>query len=89
MTAEQELPILDAEVIAVVDLDELLEKPLQHPPALRVVCACGKNGTPEAHGFNPITGHRALTCAEVLEIAARVNAGPTPRRRVFGLFGGA
>jgi hypothetical protein len=31
--------------------------------------------------LDPQTGHRALTCAEVLEIAARVEAASRPRRR--------
>jgi hypothetical protein len=79
MTADHELPILDGEV---VDLDALLDpQPPQHLPAVRAVCACGKNGTPEAHGYNPQTGHRALTCREVLAIAASVDAASRPRRR--------
>lgn len=76
----------------VVDLDALLEaKPLQHPPAVRPRCACGKDGSPFAHGLMP-GRQRAFSCREVLEIAARVEAAQTPRRpRLLGLFrrGGA
>jgi hypothetical protein len=79
MGAEDLLPeVVEGEL---VDLDALNPQPLQHPPALRVVCACGKDGTPEAHGYNPITGHRALTCDEVLEIDARVKADQARGRR--------
>lgn len=73
-----DLPVLDAEIVEPVDLDALAEQPLQHPPAVIPVCACGKNGTPEAHGLrldaegNVV--HRALSCDEVLEIQSRVQA---------------
>jgi hypothetical protein len=77
-----DLPDVECEI---VDLDALLkEKPLQYPPAVREsrhitthrrTCACGKDG-PEVHGA--IGGRRPFPCGEILEIAARVEAG---RRR--------
>jgi hypothetical protein len=47
---------------------EALPRPLQYPPAVRPVCACGKDGSGYAHGA--IGGRRPFTCAEVLEIRA-------------------
>lgn len=55
-----------------VVLADVAFQPLAHPPAVRHRCACGKDGTAYSHGHNPVTGHRALTCAEVLEIRSRV-----------------
>lgn len=88
--ADEQVPeVVEGEV---VDLDALLDpRPLQYPPAVREVCACGKDGRAFAHGLMP-GRERAFTCAEVLEIAARVEAAQTPRRRrLRGLFrrGGA
>jgi hypothetical protein len=44
-------------------------------------CACGKNGTPEAHGFRVneqgAVVHRAMSCDEVEAIRGRVAAGLT------------
>lgn len=84
MTAQREPEIIDAELVEPIDLDALVPQPVQRPPALRVVCACGKNGTPEAHGYNPITGHPALTCEEVLETRARVEADLAREQRPLG-----
>ncbi len=80
MSAEYEQPaVVEGEL---VDVDALLqEKPLQYTPAVREArhitthrrtCACGK-GSPEAHGA--IGGRRPFSCGEILEIAARVEAG--------------
>jgi hypothetical protein len=81
MSAEYEQPAVGEGEL--VDLDALLEeKPLQYPPAVREArhitmhrrtCACGKDGTPEAHGA--IGGRRPFSRGEILEIAARVEAG--------------
>jgi hypothetical protein len=80
--------VIEAEI---VDLDELLEKPLQHPPAVITVtvpavgptyrelaeahCVCG-NATDRGHGA--IHGRGGLTCDEVLAIAARFKFGRLP-----------
>ena len=79
----QEPVIVDGEVIS---LAEVMSRPPQYPPAVRPMCACGKDGTPYSHGADAETGHRALTCAEVLEIRARVEAAQAPRRRVLRRF---
>ena len=66
-------PILrvDDEVLSLADA---LPHPLQHPPAVRQTCRCGKDGSPFAHGLIP-GRTRPFTCDEVLEIRARVEFG--------------
>lgn len=88
MTTEKRPEVVEGEV---VDLDELLDaKPPQHLPAVRAVCACGKDGTPEAHGAIPHPFEdrmlRPFTCEEVLEIAASVAATQPRRRRLLRLL---
>lgn len=81
-TEPEQPTVVEGEVI---DLDELLEpKPPQHPPAVRPMCACGKDGLPFSHGA--MGQRRPFTCAEVLEIRARVEAGDRPSwwRRIVG-----
>ena len=59
--------VVDGEL---VDLAEVMPRPLDNPPALRQVCACGKDGTAYAHGA--VGERRPFTCAEVLDIRARI-----------------
>jgi hypothetical protein len=82
---EPEPVVIEGEI---VDLDALLEpKPLQDPPAVvqrPVLCECGKDGTAYSHGA--ISKRRPFTCAEVLEIRARVEASDRRSwwRRILG-----
>lgn len=84
MNAENQRPeVVEGEV---VDLDALLDQtPPQHLPAVRARCACGKDGTPEAHGAIPHPSEdrmlRPLPCHEVEAIKARVAFGRLPRWR--------
>lgn len=73
MADERPVEVVEGDVVdaGAATLAEVMPRPLQYPPAVRTVCACFKNGTPEAHGLNPRTGHRALTCEEVLAVWAR------------------
>jgi hypothetical protein len=86
MSAEYEQPaMIEGEL---VDLNALLEeKPLQYPPAVRKArhitthrrtCASGK-GSPESHGA--IGDRQPFSYGEILEIAARVEAGRRPAAR--------
>jgi hypothetical protein len=61
-----------------VSLAEAMPRHLLYPPAVRQVCACGEDGTAYSHG--------GFTCAEVLEIRARVEAGgrPSSWSRILG-----
>jgi hypothetical protein len=83
MTAEPELPILDAELVETppIDLDKLLgPRPLQRPAAavagptyrelVEADCICG-NATDRGHGL--------LMCDEVIAVRARVAFGRLPR----------
>jgi hypothetical protein len=78
--------VLEAELVTLADV---MPSELQHPPAVRQTCACGKKDE-YAHGYNAETGHRALTCSEVLQLRARVNADLARRPSLLErLFGGA
>ena len=65
------LPVLDAELVSVDVLADVMPQPLRYPPAVIErepvfpICRCGKRaGDDYAHG--------GLTCQEVLDIRARV-----------------
>lgn len=94
MSEYAEPQVFEAELVPLVDA---MPKPLEYPPVIgptyaelvEAACVCG-NTTPRGHGYNPRTGHRALTCAEVLEIRDRVNADlARPISRLRRLLGGA
>jgi hypothetical protein len=91
--------VIEAEIVEAasvdesVDLDALLDpNPLPHLPAIWQRCACGKNGSAEAHGGVFDAEGRMVrapfSCGEVLAIAARVHAdlGRRPRTRLARLF---
>lgn len=71
----------------VVVLGEVIPRPLEHPPAIPesfvlTTCRCG-NVTDRGHGA--IGGRRPFTCAEVLEIRARVDGDTARGRRLARL----
>jgi hypothetical protein len=86
MTAERELPILDAEAVEAppIDLDKLLDpQPLRYPPAV-VETAVGPTYAELAEngcicGNATARGHGGLTCDQVLNIRARVVFGQLSR----------
>ncbi len=87
MSIEQHDPVvIEGEVMAVDLLAEVMPRPLQHPPALRELCPCGKRaGDDYAHGA--IGDREPFTCGEVLAIRRRVEAGAQhPHRAVRRLF---
>jgi hypothetical protein len=76
MSAEGE--VVEGELVPLVDA---MPKPMEHPPAVRPSCACGKDGQPYSHGLLP-GRKRAFSCSEVLEMRARVEAA-APREQRF------